>query len=146
MPREPHAPTEQTRAEVAALASFGVPQEAIGEYIGVSHPTLRKHYGDELRTASIKANAQVGRFLFRAASGQALKSGDGATFADCTRAAMFWAKTRMGWSDKTDVTLSGPDGGPVQIEDNGAHAKLAAILARLSPEGDAGRGTGEADR
>lgn len=135
MARPEHEPTDQTRAEVAALASFGVPQEAIGEYIGVSHPTLRKHYAAELSTAVVKANAQVGRFLFRAASGQALNNGDGATFADCTRAAMFWAKTRMGWRETTVV--AGDAENPIEVNHNGS-AKLLnyldAIAGRVSGE------------
>ena len=46
---------------------------------------------------AIKANANVGKFLYQAASGQALATG--ATYSDCVRAAMFWAKTRMGWKE-----------------------------------------------
>jgi hypothetical protein len=68
-----HEPTDKTRSEVSALASFGVPQEDIASYIGISKPTLAKHYPDELAFSSIKANATVGKFLFNMASGQAMK-------------------------------------------------------------------------
>lgn len=107
----PHQPTDKTRAEVQALASFGVPQGDIARYIGIAERTLRKHYRDELDLAEVKANAQVGRFLFGVASGQALKQG--ATYADCTRAAMFWAKTRMRWRETDRLELTGQDGGPI---------------------------------
>jgi transcription initiation factor TFIIIB Brf1 subunit/transcription initiation factor TFIIB len=98
MANKAHKPTEKTRSEVAALCSFGIPQEDIAEYIGVSHVTLRKHYAKEIKLSSIKANRAVGEFLFRAASGRGIE--DGGSYSDCVRAAMFWAKTRMGWREK----------------------------------------------
>lgn len=113
-----HEPTEKTRTEVRTLASFGIPQKNIADYIGISKPTLAKHYPEELRLASIKANAQVFTFLYSAASGMALKTKKdekptGATFADCLRAAMFWAKTRGGWRETDRLEISGRDGEPL---------------------------------
>jgi hypothetical protein len=108
MPRQAHQPTDQTRGEVSALASFGVPQEDIAAYIGISHPTLRKYYADELKVSSIKANATVGKYLFSLASGQAVAKG--ATHGDCKAAAMFWAKTRMGWRETQNLNHSSEDG------------------------------------
>ena len=103
-----HEPTDKTRSEVSALASFGVPQEDIATYIGISKPTLAKHYPDELSFSSIKANATVGKFLFNMASGQAMKNG--ATYGECSRAAMFWAKTRMGWRETNQIDHTSSDG------------------------------------
>jgi hypothetical protein len=103
-----HEPTDKTRSEVSALASFGIPQEDIAAYIGVSHPTLRKHYPDELNLSSIKANAAVGKYLFSLASGQAIKNG--ATHGDCKAAAIFWAKTRMGWRETNRLDHTSSDG------------------------------------
>jgi hypothetical protein len=97
MPAKAHQPTDKTRSEVKALASFGAPQEDIAAYIGISKPTLAKHYGEELKVSSIKANAKVGQFLYTMASGDAMRQG--ATYGECSRAAMFWAKTRMGWRE-----------------------------------------------
>lgn len=108
MPQKAHKPTDESRAEVSALASFGVPQDAIAEYIGISKPTLAKHYGDELKFSSIKANTTVGKFLFSLASGQAIESG--ATHGDCKAAAMFWAKTRMGWRETSHHDHTSSDG------------------------------------
>ncbi len=118
MANPPHEPTPQTRAEVSALKSFGVPHEDISTYIGIDAKTLRKHYRKELDMAQIKADAAVAKFLYGAASGQALKNG--ATYADCVRSAMFWAKTRMGWRETTDLNhkhegLDAPVG-KIQIE------------------------------
>lgn len=103
-----HEPTEKTRGEVSALASFGVPQEDIAAYLGTSHVTLRKKYPDELRLSAIKANGEVGKYLFSLASGRAIN--DGATHADCKTAAMFWAKTRMRWRETNHIDHTSSDG------------------------------------
>jgi len=112
MPNKSHKPTDQTKSEVAALSSFGIPQEDIAAYIGISHPTLRKHYSEELKVSSIKANAAVGKYLYRLASGMALKDPQNpASHSECSRSAMFWAKTRMGWREtqNLDHTTNGKD-------------------------------------
>jgi len=101
MSRHPHDPTPQQRAEVSALKSFGVPLDEIADYIGIDRKTLSKHYDDEIKAAQIKANANVAKFLYSAASGKSLDSG--ATHSDCIRAAMFWAKTRMQWRETGEV-------------------------------------------
>ena len=92
-----HQPTEKTRAEIIALRSYGVPIKEVAAYIGIDDKTLYKYYREELENSAIKANANVGKFLYQAASGQALTTG--ASYSDCVRAAMFWAKTRMGWKE-----------------------------------------------
>ena len=97
MSKPQHKPTEKTRAEIIALRSYGVPIKEVAAYIGIDDKTLYKYYKDELENSAIKANANVGKFLYQAASGQALTTG--ATYSDCVRAAMFWAKTRMGWKE-----------------------------------------------
>ena len=114
MPRHPHDPTDKTRAEVGALASYGVPHDEIGKYIGVDKKTLYKYYRDELDNAHIKANAAVGRFLYQAASGQSLDKG--ANHSDCVRAAMFWAKTRMGWRETNVLDHQSSDGSMKPVE------------------------------
>ena len=92
-----HQPTDKTRAEIVALRSYGVPIKEVAAYIGIDDKTLYKYYKEELDNSAIKANANVGKFLYQAASGQALTTG--ASYSDCVRAAMFWAKTRMGWKE-----------------------------------------------
>lgn len=104
MSRNPHKPTDKTKAEVSALCSFGVTESAIAVYLGIDAKTLRKYYRDELDTAKTKAHGAVGKFLFHVASGRALQ--EGASYADCTRAAMFWAKTQMGFRETEQPTYS----------------------------------------
>lgn len=107
-----HQPTEKTRAEIIALRSYGVPIKEVAAYIGIDDKTLYKYYRDELENSAIKANANVGKFLYQAASGQALTAG--ATYSDCVRAAMFWAKTRMGWKETNVQEHTGANGTALQ--------------------------------
>lgn len=107
-----HIPTDEIRAQVFALVSFGVNQDEIGAFIGISDDTLRKHYAAELARASVDRNAQVASFLFRSASGASIP--EGASYSDCLKAAMFWMKTRAGWRETSAVELSGQGGGPIQ--------------------------------
>ena|SRR5579872_5462616 len=88
----PHKPTEKSRAEVAALVSFGNTQEEIAGYIGVNVDTLTKYYRDELDNSVIRANAKVAAKLFR-------KAIDG----DDIKAQIFWLKTRARWREKDDT-------------------------------------------
>ena len=108
-----HQPTEKTRAEIVALRSYGVPIKEVAAYIGIDDKTLYKQYRDELENSAIKANANVGKFLYQAASGQALTTG--ATHSDCVRAAMFWAKTRMGWKETNVQEVTGANGDPISL-------------------------------
>ena len=111
-----HAPTPESRAQVSALYSYGITQEEIARFLNIDPKTLRLHYRDELDSAHVKANAKVGQFLFQNASGQTLDHG--ATHSDCVRAAMFWAKTRMGWRETQDLNHRSEDGSmsPTRIE------------------------------
>ena len=88
--RPPHVPTEKDRKTVEAMASYGVPQDEIAEVLDVSAATLRRHYGDVLRVAAIKANAKMAESLFA----QALSKGPGSLGAK-----IFWLKCRAGWTE-----------------------------------------------
>ena len=108
-----HQPTPETRAEVSALKSFGVNLDDISKYIGIDRKTLSKHYADEIDKAQIKANLTVAKFLFNAASGRAIE--DGASYTDCLRSAMFWAKTRMEWRETTPASPISGDTEPQSL-------------------------------
>ena len=110
MSRAPHEPTDKIRAEVTALKSYGIPVKEIAAYIGIDDKTMSKYYRKELDDASVKASAMVGKFLFEAASGRAMET-KGASYSDCLRGSMFWAKTRMGWreNDREEVVTEAAD-------------------------------------
>jgi hypothetical protein len=86
-------PTDDERRLVEQMSAVGIPQSNIAMVIrdGIDDKTLRKHFRKELDTAATKANAKIGGTLFNKAV-----NGD-------TSAAIFWAKTRMGWKE-TNVT------------------------------------------
>lgn len=83
------------------MAAIGVPQGAISLALGVSEPTLRKYFGEELATGRIKTIAKVADSLVR----QAL--------AGNITAAIFFLKTQGGWKETDRLELSGRDGGPL---------------------------------
>jgi hypothetical protein len=125
-----HEPTEQTRAQVFALSSFGVKQDDIADFLGLSDDTLRKHYSEELRKAKTERNAEVAAFLFRSANGSTIA--DGASYSDCLRAAMFWMKTQAGWRETAQVDHTSSDGS-MTPKDTSA-AVLAALQAKHAPK------------
>jgi DNA-binding transcriptional ArsR family regulator len=140
-----HVPSDRTRATVEALAAYGIPEEHIAADIGVSPPTLRKHYRAELDTAATRANAKVGEFLFSMATGRngpLARDKDGSVIRDAngvpireadyrasTTAAIFWAKTRMLWREVSGVNLS------VEDDSSGARELLTRAIDRLAPAG-----------
>ena len=126
-----HQPTDASRKQIEALASFGVPRGEIAKVAGICVATLAKHYGDTLDIAATKANSLVAQSLFN----RAVK-GDGAA---ATSAAIFWLKVRAGWREKAVHEVTGLNGGPIQMVDVSglSDAQLAAlqpVLARLSTQ------------
>ena len=108
--RKPHAPTAQQRAEVAALASFGIPQVEIAKYIGVDKKTLNVYYRDEIEHSMITLKTRALNFLARGATGMALKDDVGATYSDCARQNMFYLKTQMGFRETDNLNHTSEDG------------------------------------
>lgn len=130
MPRAQHQPTEQTRRTVESMSGYGIPQEDIAVVLGLAPKTLRKHYRKELDTAEIKANAKVAESLFKKATGDGNQA---------VTAAIFWAKTRMGWKDTTVLEHTGKDGGPIKSEVSARDlisSKLAGIASRIGTDND----------
>ena len=76
------------------LAALGLPYRDIGYVLGVSEDTVEKYFRNELDTGPVEANARVGRFLYE----QAQRN---------LTAAIFWAKTRMGWRETTHHEVDG---------------------------------------
>lgn len=85
-----YAANDRDRAQVKALSGFGIPQEQIAQLIGVSKPTLRKYYLQEISAGMVMANAKVAESLFRQATDQHKPN---------VVAAIFWLKCRAGWTE-----------------------------------------------
>ena len=84
---------------VKGLSALGLPQKDIGYVMQVSEDTVKKYFAEEIAAGPAEANARVGQFLFQ----QAQKN---------LTAAIFWAKTRMGWREKSEIAHTGADGAP----------------------------------
>ena len=104
-------PTDEERKLVKQMSAEGIPQSNIAMVIrdGIDDKTLRKHFRKELDTAATKANAKIGGTLFNKAV-----NGD-------TSAAIFWAKTRMGWKETSVQEHAG--GVSVNVQLNAVKSK-----------------------
>jgi hypothetical protein len=91
--QQPHIPTAAQRLEVETLAGYGVTQDDIALIIGITTKPLRAHYRTELDRGKATANAKMGQNLF-----QMGMNGNVA-------AAIFWAKSQMGWSEKQRIDV-----------------------------------------
>ena len=93
----PHEPTDETRAQVEALVSFGVQQDQIALFLEIDTKTLRKYYRRELDTGTIRANAKVAARLFKSATEEGIPA-----------SMFFWLKCRAGWRDVSQPTTDDP--------------------------------------
>lgn len=99
--RPAYEPTDQDQRTVKALAMSGWSAGDIAPVIGISEPTLRKHFSDELDTGEAAANASVAANFYQAASsGQQWK------------ASLKWLERRdpEHWKSADELQVSGPDG------------------------------------
>lgn len=98
-----HKPTDETRKQVEAMSSYGVPQKEIAAVFGITDETLAKHYRKELDTACAKANSMIAQRLYKKAM-----DGD-------TTSMIFWLKTRGRWAETIKQEHTGKDGGPIVV-------------------------------
>ncbi len=103
------------------MAGYGVPQSDIALVLDIDEKTLRKYYKDELDKGAIKANAAVAQSLYKKATG------DGTS---AVTAAIFWAKTRMGWKETVVNEHQGQIDSTIGVTDT-----LAALLTDIAGAG-----------
>lgn len=97
----PHEPTKESRRVVWVMSAIGNRRQEIALALGITQPTLRKHYKEELAAGHVQATANVASRLYA----EAMKGN--------VRAIMFWLRCQAGWAERTE--LSGPDGGDIPI-------------------------------
>jgi len=121
MPRPTFEPTDRHRGQVEAMVACGIPENEIAVAIGISEPTLRKHFKTEIDVGMTKVKLNVGSFIVNSILGR-----DGGIKDERSRAtlAIFFAKTRMGWKESVLNENVGKDGGPLIIKVLGSDAKL----------------------
>jgi hypothetical protein len=132
MGRPEHKPDKRTRELVSALALNGVAQDRVAMHVGISEPSLRKHYRQELDLATESVCARVAKNLVRIAS---TGSGNAAV-----QACKYVLGAKAGWRDigrlEVEHDLAGdypPGESPREI----ILARLAAMAdtrEKFSPE------------
>ena len=96
--RPSHKPTDETRHIVKSMVGYGAEQSTVAGRLGISIPTLIKHYREELDIGMGVANLAVAQSLFKKATHPEKP--------DVT-AAIFWLKCRAGWRESDKVALPG---------------------------------------
>ena len=130
MPQAPHEPTDESKTMARTLSGLGVPQGDIATLLGVSKPTLHKHYREELDKGMAEANAKVAQSLFKQATGGNIT------------AAIFWLKCRAGWKEKHEVEHSGEVALGTTLGVERFQSELARIVTRAATELDAEKAHG----
>lgn len=113
-----HVPTKESRARVTAWSGGGIEQKMIAASIpdptpdkphklGISVPTLNKHYKTELLIGKTMMDG-----LAISALGAAMQGGGKQAVA----AAKWWTQSRMGWRDTLAVQNLDKDGKPANAE------------------------------
>lgn len=145
---KPFEPTESQRAQVQLGASFGVTHEQLAAYLGISKPTLEKHFASELRTAKLGTEMLVAKRLLSFALGRI----DDVDTKTQLSAMQFWATHVARWSPTVKQELTGKDGGPIQqdvkVDDKRTPADARALMRQffgnVGPQEDDNAATPEA--
>ena len=98
----PHEPTDDQRKKVQRASGLGLPHEQIASLVGISAPTLRKHYPLELGLGKAEASAGIADTLYNKAMG-----GD-------TTAMIWWTKAQMRWSETNTTQIANADGTKIE--------------------------------
>jgi hypothetical protein len=127
----PHEPTDIARRTVKTMTACGLKQTDICAVLDISVPTLEKYYRRELDIGAAEVHTMIGQSLIFNAIGGPDRDWTKANVS----AAIFYAKTRMGWKEPQAIEISGPDRGPIQAEfralDRAAQDRILA--QRIAP-------------
>jgi hypothetical protein len=80
------------------MVSVGTPHDVIARAIGVSEPTLYRHFAHELKSGKAEIHAAIGKSI----TAMAL-AGDKTMM-------IFFAKAQMGWRERTSVGIEDEHG------------------------------------
>lgn len=116
MAKPPHAftATNEQRAQVLAMAGYGLPQVQIAVVLGIAKNTLVKHFTEELALGLARVNLQIGESLVAQAVGrkaETIKDEHGRVtivreeLKPDKSAAIFLGKVRLGYQETTRVEV-----------------------------------------
>jgi len=123
-------PSETDRRRVMMLVVCGIARDKIAEHLGISGPTLYRHFANELDNGNDIANAAIAGSLYQNAV-------DGTVSAQ-----IFWMKTIARWSDKDrdDVgfaTAAQAEAEEPVVSDREVARRIAFVLDRAARTEDA---------
>lgn len=133
-----HKPTHETRGLVRALTGFGIEQCHIADKLGISEPTLRKHYRAEIDAGTPDLIASVAGKLYK-------KAMDDKGGMPAVTAAIFILKARGKWRDSQSIEHVNADGSPlvadkrpivVMLPDNGRDTPAPRLVRPKTIEGE----------
>lgn len=101
---QPWKPTAEERKRIRMYAGLGLTQEQIATLIGRCVDTLAKYCRSDLDEGAAEAKAKVGGAIVKAALNGNMT------------AAIFYAKTQMGWKETVRNEHTGEDGGAIITE------------------------------
>jgi hypothetical protein len=118
--------TRQTAEKVRQMASLKMSVTTIADIIGIPPKSCSRYYAKELGE---------GRALGQEAASNVIMNLIG---ANDFQAAKFYLETSSEWNKKNVTELSGPDGGPLEVEVNNSAVDMLAQLLGLdnSDDGD----------
>jgi len=118
-------PTQDQRSQVKLMKALGIPEERICKTITnprtgkpVAPMTLARAFAPELASGVTEFHALVGNFIVCAILGKKPALGD-AIKSEQVRmtAAIFFAKTQMGWRERVVNEPANKDDKPVRVDD-----------------------------
>ncbi len=119
MARPKILPTDEQREEIRKLAGLGFNQEQIAIVIGRSVDWMAKYCREDLDVGLNETRAKVGNAIVHAA------------IEGNMTAAIFYAKTQMGWKETSVTEHTGKDGKPIEHQDVTSREALIDEAARL---------------
>ncbi len=101
MSRKAHTPTDQTRESVKYMKIVGGKDADIAKALGITRPTLNKHYKQELKQGKQQLGGQLAKTAYQIAFGYKYKDGKGLIKEKQPNPAMvmFLLKTQFGFSE-----------------------------------------------
>lgn len=96
--RPKYNPTEHERRQVTAMSGYGMTNEQIADILGISAPTLAKHFSAELEKGLSHATLRITKTLFEQATDPEKPN---------MTAMIFWLKAKAGWRDKEPAPANG---------------------------------------
>ena len=130
-------PTPEQRSQVKLMKAIGIPEDRICKTITnprtrkpVAPMTLARAFAAELASGATEVHAHVGNFIICAILGKKPALGD-AIKSEQVRmtAAIFYAKTRMGWKETVVNEPANKDDKPVLLDD--ARQRLIEEVDRI---------------